>query len=129
MDDLIVIILTLVVAVIGVINQQKKKNAAKNPAAGNTKQPADFWDMIMDTQSEQVQNVSEYAEPSVGEEEFAEAEVKPQYQFVPSREGISDIEKETKTVSKERLRATVDGEKFSLRKAVIYNEILNRKYT
>jgi hypothetical protein len=26
-------------------------------------------------------------------------------------------------------KVIVDGEKFSLRKAVIYNEILNRKYT
>ncbi|MCY1722703.1 hypothetical protein OU798_20305 [Prolixibacteraceae bacterium Z1-6] len=129
MDDLIVIILTLAVAVIGVINQQKKKKAAQNPAGKVTKQPTDFWDMIMDAQNEQAENVPEYVEPQTEFEEYKEPEDKIEYQFVPSSEGITEIENETKVISKKKLQATVDGEEFSLRKAVIYNEILQRKYT
>jgi hypothetical protein len=36
--------------------------------------------------------------------------------------------KDVKKVVKEKKRLRVDGGKFSLKKAIVYNEILNRKY-
>lgn len=129
MDDIIVIILTLLVAVFGALNQQRKKKAAQNSAPEQSKQPTGFWDMIMDNQAVQEEVIPEYDDQATVVEKYPEPEVTPKYEFVPSSEGSSDVKAEIKAVSKEKSAVTVDGEKFSLRKAVIYNEILNRKYT
>lgn len=127
MDDIIVIILTLVVAVIGILNQKKKKAAKQEPEVEGTNQPSGFWDMIMDTgQVQENMSPDDDLEQVIGERE--KPVEKPKYKFSASTEGRSDIKDEMKTLVKKKKRATIDGEKFSLRKAVIYNEIMNRKY-
>jgi hypothetical protein len=130
MDDLVVIILTLVVAVIGVISQRNKRRAQQGqaPSEGAT-QPVDLWDVIMGEENRQ----QEYEpQQEVEEEEFIE-ESKPkqrEYEFIPSSEGTSEIEEELrKAAQRKPKKVKVDGEDFSLRKAVIYQEIMNRKYT
>ncbi|WP_346855483.1 hypothetical protein [uncultured Draconibacterium sp.] len=129
MDDIIVIILTLLVAVFGALNQQRKKKAAQNAAPNQSKQPTGFWDMIMDDQAVQEEIIPEYDDQPTVVEEYTEPEVRPKYEFVPSSEASSGIKEEMKAVVKEKSGVSIEGEKFSLRKAVIYNEILNRKYT
>ncbi|NOR75667.1 MAG: hypothetical protein GQ525_10955 [Draconibacterium sp.] len=126
MDDLIVIILTLVVAGFGILGQFKKK---KQEAAGTTppKQPGNFWDLIKNepdfpTQEEEI----EYFE-----EEIPEPIDSPVtgYQKIESlRKKKSVIENEvTQESARKKTRFNVK-EEFSLREAVIYSEILNRKY-
>lgn len=129
MDDIIVIILTLIVALFGIISNKKKKNATQAAATETTNEPSDFWDMIMDGGNKvQEANIPEYVEPEPEVEEMEEPVIKPKYQFSSSNERRSDIKDELKKVVVQKKKVTIDGEKFSLKKAVIYNEILNRKY-
>lgn len=127
MDDILVIILTLIVAVIGALGQRKKKTNKTQPA-GAQNESSDFWDVIMG-QEEQVEMRPEMEEIQETEEPV-KPDPKPAYQFAVQNEGTSDIkEEEDKKVKVEKRRILVEGEEFSLRKAVIYHEILNRKYT
>ncbi|WP_167610307.1 hypothetical protein [Maribellus sediminis] len=138
MDDLIVIILTIVVAAIGIIGQRNKKKAAQvngTPGEAPKQQPMDFWDLIMNEENRatQFQPQAYYEE----EDEIIEEQKQPpvvekprQYEFAADNEGRSDIEEELRKALEPRARKLkIEGEEFSLRKAVIYSEILNRKYT
>ena len=134
MDDLLIIILTLVVAVIGAFGRKKKKEANQSQSAGGTQQPQDFWDMFMN-QGEQQQKQPQFIyedEPEEAPEEkiVVEKKGRPKYSFSAEEEGKSDIKEELiKSLDSERKKVQIEGEDFSLRKAVIYSEILNRKYT
>lgn len=128
MDDIVLIILTLVVAVIGILNKQRKKNAAQQPAPQGNKQASGFWDLIMDNDDNQEDEVVDSLEPEVIVDDFEKARNRAQYSFVPSSEGSSMSNPEAKVIHKKSKKVVVVGEAFSLRKAVIYNEILNRKY-
>ena len=127
MDDLIVIILTLAVAGIGILGQIKKK---KQAAAGTNqpKQPETFWDLIKNEANLPAQEeVSEYYE-----EENPEPVISTEtpYRKVNTTIKQSTVRKnvfEKKSIRKKIKSKTMEG--FSLRKAVVYSEILNRKYT
>ncbi len=129
MDDILVIILTLIVAAFSLFNQQRKKKAAQNTATNANQQPTGFWDMVMDKQDVQEEFIPEYVDPENVVDDYDEPDNELKYEFVPSKEGSSDIKNKVKAVVKKKNQVTIEGEKFSLRKAVIYNEILNRKYT
>lgn len=135
MDDLVVIILTILVAIVGVISQRKKRQEANTTQTQGeaNKQPADFWDMIMEQQEQPqqyrtpepyIEEVDEKPEPVVERPE------KPKYSFTAEKEGSSDLKEALKkSLEPKSKEVMVDGERFSLRKAVIFSEILNRKYT
>ncbi len=134
MDDLVVIILTLLVAVVGALSQRKKRQqTTQAPPQEGEKQPMDFWDMIMEQQNQpqQYREPQPYFEEEDEEPEpVVEAPKKPEYTFSAGDEGRSGIQEELKkSLEPKSKKVMVDGEDFSLRKAVIYNEILNRKYT
>lgn len=129
MDDIVVIIITLIVALVGILNRKKKKSATQSAAPDTTNEPSGFWDMIMDGGKVQEETVTEYVEPEPVVESFEKPRIKPKYKFSADNEGSSDIKNELKDTLKEKRKVTIEGEEFSLRKAVIYNEILNRKYT
>jgi cell division protein FtsN len=146
MDDLLFIILTLIVTVIGALGQiNKKKRSARqqNQAEGNEpeEKPDNFWDFL----NEEAYSQTEQQEEHLPEEEMIEQEdplarkmdkpepepkiTKPEYRFTAKNEGqsiysseITDKADEEKRKTKKKIRD------FSLRKAVIYSEILNRKY-
>ena len=127
MDDLIVIILTLAVAGIGILGQIKKKKQAAI-GANQPKQPETFWDLIKnEVNLPDQEEVSEYYE-----EENPEPVIPTE---TPSRKVNTRIKQSTvrknvfekKSIRKKTKSKTMEG--FSLRKAVIYSEILNRKYT
>ena len=133
MDDLVVIILTLIIVVVGAIGQIKKKR----PELTNESGPEDnnngadssggFWDFLEDNQEfvEQQRDVFPKAEP---ESELVDAK-KEEYKFVPSNEGKTDSPKQFFNFEEEEKKRKKPKEKFSLRKAIIYSEIINRKYT
>lgn len=134
MDDLVVIILTILIAVVGGLSQRKKRREMQNANSTQTQpsQPMDFWDLLREQSTGQ--HPFEEAEPMV---EMAKEEPvdtvpapKPVYQFSAAVEGSSDImESSIKGPKKKRQKVLIEGEKFSLRKAIIYSEIMNRKYT
>ncbi len=130
MEDYFVIILTLIIAVVGALNSRKKKTANKAPTAGGSNPSSDLWNLIMnqEEQAEEEQGRA-YVEPVQVMTEFESPEVKQEYTFSPASEGKTDIPKAMEVKAKEKKKVLVDGEEFSLRKAVIYHEILNRKYS
>lgn len=129
MDDLLIIILTLIVALVGVFGRKKKGNDASSTGQASS-QPKDFWDMFMEEEHQPKPAFIEEEEDLPEEVVFVKRSEQPRYQFKPEEEGKSDIKEElAMSLNPEPTRARIDGEEFSLRKAVIYSEILNRKYT
>lgn len=127
MDDLVVIILTLLIAGAGLIGQLKKKKQLDSTPADAQKNPENIWDLLR-----------EEAFPSVQKEEHEYLIVEPQesepyeneqgYKFEAKNEGgkLINNELKTETPAQEIIKKGKEG--FSLRNAVIYSEILNRKY-
>jgi cell division protein FtsN len=132
MDDLVVIIITLLIVVVGVLNQRKKRQQAQQASPGSPGQPADFWDMIM--RQEEVSQPFFQPEPAIefSEEDEPEPAVQPgkKYQFNPQNEGTSEIKEVVKMMrNTPKKEVLIEGERFSPRKAIIYSEIMNRKYS
>lgn len=135
MDDLIVIILTLIIAGVGVLGQMKKKKQAEATSAGQPNPSKSFWDLITEeaVSSPQMEN-ADFEESDFEEEEIEsvqDTEViiqKPVYQF-KRRENEMSVANYGRKKTKEKKMKSILKEDFSLRDAVIYSEILNRKYT
>lgn len=125
MDDTIVIILTLLVAVIGAVGQIKKKNRQQTVTEEN--EPVnDFWDII----NQEADDVAERNETVINKETF-QAEVPITEKNEPGFSAINENTDEKKAMQRKvpsAMKRTFTKKDFSLRKAVIYSEILNRKY-
>jgi hypothetical protein len=127
MDDLIIIILTLLIAGAGAIGQiKKKKEIPVSPEVRDN--PEDIWDLFkqevfapkVEKQPEYFTEDSEESEPYINEQG---------YKFEPVNEGGTLINNQINIQPAVNKTITKKKEKFPLRKAVIYSEILNRKYT
>ena len=129
MDDLIVIILTLIIAGAGVIGQLRKKKQQSELPEGQ-KNSGDIWDLLNDgIFPEEDKNEPESVPTEYVEEPESVPYVNEQkYNFEPENEGGGSINKTPIRKSDEVKQEIKTKEKFSLRKAVIYSEILNRKY-
>lgn len=135
MDDLIIIILTFIIAAAGMIGQIRKKKQQQPETNGKPQNSSDnFWEFLDDLSGEPQRQevVAPPPEPPKTTEIFKE---QPKYAFNAENEGQrivdtendllkDDISQPPDNKRKERISDT-----FSLRKAVIYSEILNRKYT
>jgi hypothetical protein len=127
MDDLIVIILTLLIAGAGAIGQIKKKKQIP-VGTEEPKNPENIWDLFREeTLLPELKTEPEYIEAEQQESEPYENE--QGYNFTAKNEGGTFIKKEVKIQPVVKRTTQKNREKFSLRKAVIYSEILNRKYT
>lgn len=127
MDDLVVIILTLLIAGAGLIGQLKKKKEIQ-VAAGEPKNPENIWDLLREeTLLPELKTRPEYFE--MDQEESEPYENEQGYKFEANDEGGKLIKNEIKIQPVEKVTTQKRKEKFPLRKAVIYSEILNRKYT
>ena len=128
MDDLIVIILTVIVATFGILGQIKKKKAGQSNVSQPNK-PGSFWDLLQEEPpfpEEQFQADELKSEPADNAENYME---QPAYNFSAENEGGYIKKMNPKPKISEGIKESKMNEKFSLRKAVIYSEILNRKYT
>ncbi len=137
MDDLIVIILTLIIAVVGVLGQLKKRKAAtqNNQQQNNT---GGFWNLLENEMKITEQPQEQYYEEEAEEEaeilaETESLETKKEYQFAPEDEGMSiykidSVDEILENEQSEPEKVKKSSVQFSLRKAVIFSEILNRKY-
>ena len=127
MDDLVVIILTLIIVVVGVLGQLKKKKQIPVVSEGE-KSPENIWELIQ----REMNPVPQMPQQEFIDDDFEEPEVKTEkssYEFEAKNEGVSAAEnKKMEEIPAKKLRK-IYNEKFSLKKAVIYSEILNRKYT
>ena len=127
MDDLVAIILTLVFVAIGAFGQMKKKKKLIPETESNNDTKDDIWGLF-----EKVTGFENYREDPYGNTEVTVKEPGPavneqNYSFKATDEGGSVIEKESQ-IKKSSVRKNAIRENFSLKQAVIYNEILNRKY-
>lgn len=127
MDDLIVIILTLVIAAFGAFGQIKKKKAIQQgqPAANP---PDDIWDIFQQRREQPVQAIESEPEYYEAPESILDKYDSPDYGFDPHREGISAFEDRFSTKKPVLPIKKKKKYDFSLKKAIIYSEILNRKY-
>lgn len=127
MDDLIVIILTLIIAGAGAIGQMKKRKQATS-VPGKQKNPENIWDLFKEEVFPQTPQTEQEYYMDEEEPESIPYENEQGYKFEAKNEGGAIINNEVKTkpAIKDSIKEKNDG--FSLRKAVIYSEILNRKY-
>ncbi len=126
MDDLVVIILTLIIAGAGVFGQMKKKKQATT-IPGEQKNPENIWDLFKEEMFPQMQQTT--PEYYLNEEpESIPYENEQGYKFEAKNEGGIIINNEVKPEMTVIDSIKEKKEVFSLRKAVIYSEILNRKY-
>ncbi|MDX8341540.1 hypothetical protein SLH46_20240 [Draconibacterium sp. IB214405] len=127
MDDIVVIILTLIVAVFGILNKKRKRDVPPGQSAPTNGGAQNFWEMLLENENDSQQVV----QPPVYKEEIVEEPVpkpKPVYEFKADREAAHSITKPMKKMGKSKKKKLIMGEEFSLKKAVIYSEIINRKY-
>ncbi|WP_163325027.1 hypothetical protein [Draconibacterium mangrovi] len=128
MDDIVVIILTLIVAVFGILNKTRKKNATPGEAAPSTGSAQDFWEMLMDDNKD----VPGQSQPQVVYEEVEETEpvqeVRPAFQYSAEVRKSAPLKRKEEETKKSKKKSLILGESFSLKKAVIYSEIINRRY-
>lgn len=126
MDDIIVIILTLIFIVASIFGQKKKKP----PVQQTEHQPAgdSFWDML-DKEYRKVSQPAEspWATPKEEMPESAHSEEPQHYKFKPENEGARITVPKPEVI--QPVVSKTKKKKFPLREAVIYSEILNRKYT
>ncbi len=127
MDDLVLIIVTLIIVVAGVFGQVKKKKQIP-VTGGEQKNPEDFWDLFRDepVAAPQPKAKPEYSVVEV-EKSVPNGKVHD-YKFYSDKEGGRLIVNEPKMQPPAEKIITKKKEKFPLRKAVIYSEIINRKY-
>ena len=105
---------------------KKKKKLIPEPESNNEAKD-DIWGFF-----EKVTGFENYREDPYGNTEVVAKEPGPavneqNYSFKAADEGGSVIEKESQ-IKKSIVRKNAIRENFSLKQAVIYNEILNRKY-
>ena len=128
MDDLLVVILTLIIAGAGVLGQLKKKKQVPGGAVEDLNTPEDIWNLFKEEPA-----MGHLAEDPYGTKEAFVKEPGPavneqNYTFNPKNEGGKAIETAVAKPAVIPQKKSVFKSNFSLRDAVIYNEILTRKY-
>ncbi|MDD2381470.1 MAG: hypothetical protein WCY58_08105 [Mariniphaga sp.] len=123
MDDLIVIFLTLVFIIGGLFGQLKKKQAESVKKINPPSSSGDLWELPAE----------DWAEPTDRYEKSGFKTTRPEPKertlFHPKKEGERITISKTQIGSLAKEKATRESNiQFSLREAVIYSEILNRKY-
>lgn len=126
MDDIVVIILTLIFIVASIFGQKKKRKPI--PDAESEQQPAgdNFWEMLDEEWKDARQPDSPPQQKPIEKQETTHIDSKP-YTFQHEKEGARIMAKKPEKTKKAITK--VKKKKFPLREAIIYSEILNRKYT
>jgi hypothetical protein len=121
MDDIIVLILTLIFIVAGIFGQMKKRQLPPDESTGSNPVQDNFWENI-DEEDEHPIGVTEHLQPvkEVAKEDRFHTTGNQMRRDVV-RKPIIEIPKKPKVDTRKLKR-------FPLKKAVIYSEILYRKY-
>jgi hypothetical protein len=130
MDDIIVLILTLIFIIAGVFGQMKKRQTAANsePDLDSSSEKTgngNFWEHLKDEWDEPEQ---ENIQPAYQKQPKYQ-NIRQDYLFKAEDEGKRSIPIITTKFEPLQVdKRASKGIKFSLKKAVIYSEILHRKY-
>jgi hypothetical protein len=126
MDDLIVIILTLVLIIASSLGQFKKKPSGENKVNNNIPDNSD--DNWLLPGENEVKDIKEKPLATYTRQDNIQKKNVQSYQF---KDDFTSVKPDRQTIQEIQNHSVkkVKKIKFSLRKAVIYNEILNRKYT
>ena len=142
MDDAVVIILTLLIMVVGAVNQIRKKQKAPLPEEPGKATPPkkNFWEELLDSEEFNQVNKQETKtddwEPYYEEPEKKVETPKTKSEPIilkPENEGVHSIKTEkmdiikTSEIGSEKKAAKLPGG-FTLRRAIIFSEIIQRKY-
>ena len=127
MDDIIVIILTLIFIVAGIFGQMKKRQTAAQPEPESQPKEDDFWELLKDEWDETVK--PEVKTQITGEKVQKASTQQKEYQIKSEHESERIIKDSSfnniRNFDRQKERKK---KRFSLKEAVIYSEILNRKY-
>lgn len=128
MDNIVAIILILLLAVIGIVGQtNRRKTASQQPKTD--KSPQNIWDLLESQMAPEPR--MEEPEPEFDQEDDMVDVVPetPVYEFDAKNEGKGKVKEDAVSKISVQENQKTRKEKFPLRKAVIYSEILKRKYT
>ena len=135
MDDIIVIIILVALSVIGAVTRSKKKkeNAGSSNPSGVQRKSPDFWESLFEdnqTESEEIiveDNMMYVQEPIIVEPKqnttsklFEEGSPKRKDKILQDEIKKDEIGKSGKQ------KIILEG--FSLKKAIVFSEIINQKY-
>lgn len=136
MDDIVVIILTLLVVVVGVINQFRKKQKLPLPEEAPEKGTSglNFWEELLEVEKNEVPlNFEPYYDDTDKVEEPVKVASEPiispaekEGVHVIKKNFFEDMLKNSEIGTKEKGTNLPEG--FSLRNAIIFSEIINPKY-
>jgi hypothetical protein len=142
MEDYIFIIIAIVLSIVGALNQNKKKKAMQEQQDGDEQhQEPSFFEQIFDDPVFQEEEIQVEKVPAKTET----PEVKKREKRVPHKPLQSSLMKKTEisgsiddnigaAIGEDEYEETQETTResimngFSLKKAVIYSEIINRKY-
>jgi hypothetical protein len=133
---ILIFIVVIIISIVRAVNKNKDKiqKAPKVPQNEPQQPLNEIWETILEDKKDVETEIREEFFPEESEiEEFVPEPIvekaESKYQFRPQEEGASDIVESPKkmmTVSKKK--KNILGKDFSLKKAVVYSEIINRKY-
>lgn len=127
MDDIIVIILTLIFIVAGIFGQMKKKPPVPQPQTEPLSAEDDFWDMLDADRAETRPQANKPASSKKRTEKTPSSGNR--YEFKHENEGNRKTIRDSIKQNEVKNRKQTDRKrKFPLKEAVIYSEILHRKY-
>jgi len=128
MDDLFAVILTLIIAVAGVFGQIKKKKLIQASSAESQNTPGDFWNLFNDDRVEAYRTDDPYGDKEIFIKEPGPAVNEQNYTFNAKNEGGKITESVAVKPSAGAKRQPIIRGKAQAKQAIIYSEILNRKY-
>lgn len=124
-------IIAIIIIVLRAVYQNKKKTQKAQKTVISESPLEEVWKEIMEDEKTIEQSIKE--EPDIVEKPIGEIENIPFSEYkIKSQEEISEVgtfskKAPIKTFSKKK-KIKIDGDDFSMKKAIIYSEIMNRKY-
>jgi hypothetical protein len=126
MDDIIVLILTLIFIVAGIFGQMKKRQLpSPEPLPEEEQEKENFWDML-DEELEEEQPRPQFKKTEYMGDDYASQVTASKFQW--DKEGRNFSHDLTKSDPIKHEFPAPKKKRFPLKKAVIYSEILNRKH-
>lgn len=132
---ILIFIVIIVISIVRAVNRNKSK-APKSTGNASKSTLNEVWESILEEKEVVKEDiVDDFFEQEKEEQEIiaepVEVDKKRQfgYRFSAQEEGTSDIKEEVDTIKlATKKRKKILDKDFSLKKAIIYSEVINRKY-
>ena len=127
MDDVIVLILTLIFIAAGIIGQMKKRKVEPiEQTKGEDDHNDDFWETLDEEWTEPIKRTKKPVE--MKQAEAVPSASQGEYQFKSGNKAVRTVSSFAKKDQPKKQPRAGRKTRFPLREAVIYSEILNAKY-